>query len=105
MIDGLPSCGLTLGRTTSCAHATAGSGGADSPPAQVLEALEIAARVLDELAEHDVEISLAVDARPGSDRPQVRVEVSDPGREAACQISHRRLLDLLEGDPGVGETA
>jgi len=105
MIEGLPSCGVTLRRTKACGLAAAETGGTESPPAEVLEALDVAARVLDELAEHQVEISLAVDAGLGSDRPRIHVELSGPGGDAACEISQRRLLDLLEGDTGVGDSA
>jgi hypothetical protein len=71
----------------------------------VLEALDVAARILDELAEQQVEIGLSVDTGRGSERPRVRIEVSDPSGEGAREIPHRRLLDLLEGDTGVGDTA
>jgi hypothetical protein len=75
------------------------SGGAavpDGPPAEVLDALDAAARVLDDLRTKQVNLSFSVEGEGGVKR--VRVEVRDASGELVREIPPRHLLDLLAGD-------
>jgi hypothetical protein len=65
-----------------------------SPPAEVLDALDRAARVMAELGRKNVTIALETSAA----RP-LRVQLHHPGT-ASADISPRALLNLLDGDTG-----
>ena len=65
----------------------------DLPPAEVLDALDTAARVLHELDRKQVKVRLEHD--PSTN--ELRAHVSDAGG-AEREISHGRLLNVLDGD-------
>jgi uncharacterized FlaG/YvyC family protein len=63
------------------------------PPAEVLESLNKAARVLNELARNKVEMHIEVD---GSKR--VRVQLRDAEGKVVREIPATKALDILAGD-------
>jgi hypothetical protein len=65
-----------------------------TPPAEALDALDRAARVLGELDRKNISVSLQQEG----DR-QLRVTVGRPG-EASRDLSVNGLLNLLDGDMG-----
>lgn len=67
----------------------------DTPPPEVLEALDRAGRVLAELGRRNVSVALDTSAGDGS----VRVFLHHPGT-ASAEISPRALLNLLDGRTG-----
>jgi hypothetical protein len=66
----------------------------DLPPAEVLDALDAAARVLDELDRKD--ISFRLDHDPSENR--IRVHVGDGAAGTEREIPAGRLLNILAGD-------
>lgn len=64
----------------------------DTPPPEVLDALDRAGRVMAELGHRNVSVSLDT-SRQGS----VRVLLHHPGT-AAAEISPRALINLLDGE-------
>lgn len=68
----------------------------ESPPAEVLDALDTAQRVLDELRTKQVNLSFSTEGEGALKR--VRVEVRDAHGELVREIPARHLLDLLAGD-------
>ncbi|HEY4347354.1 MAG TPA: hypothetical protein VGM80_07165 [Gaiellaceae bacterium] len=65
-----------------------------TPPADVLDALDRAARVLGELDRKNISLSLHHD----DENHQVRVSVTHPGEPAGHELSATALLNLLDGD-------
>jgi len=106
MIDGISSSNdvsrVTAPRTSAPSRprgVESPSGGVavpDSPPAEVLDALDAAARVLDDLRTKQVNLSFSVEGEGGLKR--VRVEVRDASGALVREIPPRHLLDLLAGD-------
>ena len=104
MVDGLPPVDGTQAGTPAPAQrptgapqlfAVSASGAAgvpELPPAEVLDALDTAARVLHELDRKQVKIKLEHD--PATN--ELHAKVSDSGGERA--ISHGSLLNVLGGD-------
>lgn len=104
MVDGLPPVDGSQGGTPPPAPRSAGkpqlfavSSSAsdqlpDMPPAEVLDALDTAARVLHELDRKNVSVRL--EHTPGSN--ELRAHVSDASGQR--EISHGRLLNVLSGD-------
>jgi len=75
------------------------SGGAEvpnTPPAEVLDALDAAQRVLEDLRQKQVNLSFSTEGEGALKR--VRVEVRDSSGELVREIPARHLLDLLAGD-------
>jgi len=71
---------------------------ASSPPAEVLEALDRAARVLEELAARDVRMSFQVDEDSG----RIEVEISDGSGQVIRRVPSSEALELLASDgPGL----
>src|SRR3954447_20549944 len=64
-----------------------------SPPPEVLDSLDRAARVLAELGRKNVTVALEAD----SDSSELHVLLHHAGT-ASAEISHRALLNLLDGD-------
>ena len=64
-----------------------------SPPPEVLDALDRAARVMSELGRKNV--TVALEPTSGS---RIRVMLRHPGSPAGEEISQRSLLDLLDDD-------
>ena len=67
-----------------------------SPPAEVLDALDTAARVLEDLRTKQINLSFSTEGDGGVKR--VRVEVRDASGALVREIPPRHLLDLLAGD-------
>jgi hypothetical protein len=67
-----------------------------TPPPEVLDALDRAAVVLDELDRKHVTIALLHE--DGSDG--VRASLAFPGGRSSRELSAAELLSLLDGDPG-----
>jgi hypothetical protein len=67
-----------------------------TPPPEVLDALDRAARVLGELDRNQVTLDVLHDEGSG----RIRVSVSQKGEYGSCELSGADLLDLLDGDPG-----
>jgi hypothetical protein len=67
-----------------------------TPPPEVLDALDTAARVLSELAASRVDLRFAVEEEATGKR--VRVEVRNGKGELVREIPPKRLLDVLAGD-------
>ncbi|HKI93170.1 MAG TPA: hypothetical protein VJ986_12785 [Gaiellaceae bacterium] len=66
----------------------------DLPPAEVLDALDTAARVLHELDRKQVNVRLEHDAETN----ELRAHVSDAAGASGHEISHASLLNVLAGD-------
>ena len=64
-----------------------------TPPPEVLDALDRAARVMSELGRKN--ITVALEPSGGS---QIRVMLRHPGAPAGEEISQNSLLNLLDGD-------
>jgi hypothetical protein len=64
-----------------------------TPPPEVLDALDRAARVMSELGRKN--ITVALEPTSGS---QIRVMLRHPGAPAGEEISQHSLLNLLDGD-------
>ena len=65
-----------------------------TPPAEVLDALDRAARVVDELSRKDIALSFEHDAETS----QVRVKVQHGSAATEQEISVHGLLNVLDGD-------
>jgi len=65
-----------------------------APPPEVLDALDRAARVLDELAAKQVSLRFKV-----TEDDEVRVEVRDGEGHVVRRIPAERVLELLDGTP------
>lgn len=106
MIDGVGSTNEALRLTGTRSAATPGQtkavqGGVDgrvppSPPPEVLDALDTAARVLEGLRAAQVSLRFSVEGE-GALR-QVKVEVRDGNGALVREIPPQRLLDVLSGD-------
>src|SRR4051812_10639071 len=70
------------------------------PPPAVLDALDRAARVLDELGRKNVTVALHGTDGSGA----LRVLLQHPGGPAR-ELSHHQLLNLLDGDTSVAAAA
>ena len=70
-----------------------------TPPPEVLDALDRAARVMSELGRKNV--TVALESAGGS---SLRVMLHHPGAPTR-ELSHRALLNLLDGDTGVAGRA
>jgi len=68
----------------------------DTPPVEVLDALDAAQRVLDDLRQKQVNLSFSTEGEGALKR--VRVEVRDGSGELVREIPPQHLLDLLAGD-------
>jgi hypothetical protein len=66
-----------------------------SPPPEVLDSLDRAARVLSELGREGVTVAL----EPSPVDNSLRFMLHHPGAPST-EISHGALLDLLDGEPG-----
>jgi len=75
--------------------ATAATGVPDRPPTDVLDALDLAQRVLDDLRQNRVSLSLSTEGEGAHKR--VRVELRH-GAELVREIPPRHLLGLLADD-------
>ena len=106
MIDGISSSNdvnrvtaprtPATGRPRGVESPTAGTGVPDTPPAEVLDALDAAQQVLDDLRQKQVNLSFSTEGEGSLKR--VRVEVRDASGELVREIPPRHLLDLLAGD-------
>lgn len=105
MVDGLPPVDGTQAGTPAPAQrpagaprlfavSSSGAGGVpELPPAEVLDALDTAARVLHELDRKQVKIKLEHD--PATNELHAKVSSANGGER---EISHGRLLNVLDGD-------
>jgi flagellar protein FlaG len=67
-----------------------------NPPQDLLDDLDTAARVLDDLDEKNVDLKLAVDDKTG----RVHVELRDADGQVLRRVPASQALDLLAGEPG-----
>jgi uncharacterized FlaG/YvyC family protein len=67
-----------------------------NPPQEVLDDLDTAAGVLDDLDQKNVDLNLAVDDKTG----RVHVELRDADGQVLHRITADKALDLLSGEPG-----
>ena len=106
MIDGITSSNDVSRVAAPRTPATSGQRGVESPsagaevpetpPAEVLDALDAAAQVLDDLRQKQVNLSFSTEGEGALKR--VRVEVRDSSGQLVREIPPRHLLDLLAGD-------
>jgi hypothetical protein len=84
------------GRTRGVESPGAGDAIPATPPPEVLDSLDTAARVLGELRTNQINLSFSVDGF-GSEK-RIHVEVRDGTGALVREIPPKHLLDLLAGD-------